>query len=181
MTKLITYQYLRQETDISQNVDNERLDNPIKRAQEDLKFLLGTAFYEQIESQFTANTLSTDNDSLFDPYIKKFLAFQAYEYYISRSDFYESRTGLRRFNEENSELLSDSRFGDFIRTCKEWTQKQKGYMLTFIKQEQRIDSSKYSLYRDCGDKIGTGFHITAVTAKRKESNDINRRIILNGD
>ncbi len=181
MSKLITYQYLRQETDISQNVDNKSLDNPIKRAQDMLSFLFGKAFYEQIETQFDSNNLSTDNDALFDPYIKKFLAWQAYEFYLVKANVYETRTGFRQFTDENSEVASDVVMGNIIKDAKQWTQFYKGEMLSYIKQQQRIDSSKYPLYRDCGDKVGSGFHITAITVRDKTNRKINRQTDLNGD
>ena len=165
MNKLITYAYFREETDVSQNVDDKVLDNPIKRAQSTLKFLLGTAFYNEIETQFLAGTLTTANDALFDPYIKKFLAWQAYEHYATRANIYESRTGFRQFRDDNSDIASPDIMANIIREAKQWTQFYKGEMLTFIKQEQRIDTSKYPLYRDCGDKVGTGFHITSIRKK----------------
>lgn len=178
MTKLITYAYLRGETDISQNVDNEKLDNPIKRAQDMVKFVLGKAFYEEIEGQFP-DSLSTDNDALFDPYIKKFLAWQAYEFYIIKANVYESRTGFREFSDENSTIASNDIMGNLVKDAKQWTQFYKGEMLTFIKQQRRADSTKYPLYRECGDRIGTGFHITSITAKDRTSQNINRKIYNN--
>lgn len=179
MSKLITYQYLREECDISQNVDNKKLDNPIKRAQDMVKFVLGKAFYEEIETEFLASTLSTDNDALFDPYIKKFLAWQAYEFYIERANVYESRTGLRQFEEENSSIASDVTMGNIIKMAKQWTQFYKGEMLTFITQQRQLDSTKYDKYRDCGNRSGSGFHITSITARDKSSRRINTKIESN--
>jgi hypothetical protein len=181
MTKLITYAYFRQETDISQNVENKNLDNPIKRAQDVLKFILGKAFYEEIEGQVSAETLTTDNEDLYDPYIKKFIAWQAYEFYAIRANVYESRSGFRQFSEENSEIANETIMSNIIKDAKQWTQFYKGELLTFIKQQQRIDSRKYPLYRDCGDKQGNGFHITAITKRDKTSQNINTQILRNGD
>lgn len=165
MSNLITYNFMREETRISNNIDDTTLDNPIKRAQKILKFLLGTAFYEEIEDQHETTYFSTDNDALFDPYIKAFLAWQAYEFYAIRANVYESRTGFRQFREDNSDVASPEFMANVIRDAKQWTQFYKGEMLTFIKQQQRIDTSKYPLYRDCGDKVGTGFHITSIRKK----------------
>lgn len=180
MTKLITYQYLRKQTDISQNVDDDKLDNPILRAQDMLEFILGKAFYEEIEGQFPSS-LSSDNDSLFDPYIKKYLAWQAYEFYLIKANVYESRTGIRLYSEENSEIASETIMSNLIKDAKQWTQFYKGEMLTYIKQQQRIDSSKYPLYKDCYNKEGNGFHITAITKKDNTNSKINRQILLNGE
>lgn len=179
MSLFISYDYLKDETAISDNIDNKVLKNPIYRAQEVLKFLLGTAFYESIESQVDSTYFTDDDDALFDPYIKKFLAWQAYENYIIRANIYESRTGLRQFREENSDIASEVVMSNLIKDAKQWTQFYKGQMLTFIKQEQRIDTTKYPLYRDCGEKTGTGFHITAITKKDNTNSLINKRLFNN--
>jgi hypothetical protein len=181
MTKLITYAFFRQETDVSQNVENKNLDNPIKRAQDVLSFVLGKAFFEEIQTQVLAETLTADNDALYDPYIKKFIAWQAYEFYAIRANVYESRSGFRQFSEQNSEIANETIMSNIIKDAKQWTQFYKGEMLTFIKQQKRIDENKYPLYRDCGSRQGNGFHITAVTKKDKSSSKINRRILLNGE
>jgi hypothetical protein len=182
MTLLITYGYFRDETNVSQNFDDKIITNPIQRAQNTLSFLIGKAFYNEIVEEFeSVDFVTGDNGSLFDPYIKQYLAWQAYEYYLIRSDFYESRTGLRKFNDENSEILPATEKADYIRSVKQWVAEYKGQMLMYIKQEQRIDPSKYPLYRDCGEKQGSGFHITAITAKDNRSKNINRIIRNNGD
>jgi hypothetical protein len=181
MATLITYAYFRSETNVSANIDDSTIDNPIDRAQEMVKFILGRAFYDQIITQWNNGTpaWSADNEDLYDPYIKKFLAWQAYEFYLIRANVYESRTGVRTYSEENSGLASEIQMSNLIKDAKQWAQFYKGEILMYIKQEQRITPAKYPLYRDCGEKVGSGFHITAITAKDKTSAKINRDIFLN--
>ena len=178
MTKLITYQYLRLESDISQNVEDKTLDNPIRRAMDMLSFVLGRTFYDEIVGQFP-NSFSTDNGALFDPYIKKFLAWQAYEFYLIKANVYESRTGIRQFSDENSTIADETIMGNLIKDAKQWTQFYKGEMVNYIKRQQKLDSSKYPLYRECGDRVGNGFHITAITARDKRRKRIDDKTYYN--
>jgi len=53
MNRLITYAYLKEETDISTLVEPKDLDNPIKWAQDQLAFQLGQQFYNEIYTQAT--------------------------------------------------------------------------------------------------------------------------------
>jgi hypothetical protein len=180
---MISYEYFRSETNVSQNIDDSTIHNPINRAHEMLKFILGTAFYEEIVTQWNDGqpSWSTDNEALYDPYIMKFLAWQAYEFYAIRANVYESRSGFRQFSEQNSEIANETIMSNIIKDAKQWTQFYKGEMLTFIKQQRRVDANKYPLFRDCSSVQGNGFHITSVTKKNKTSSTINRRIILNGE
>jgi hypothetical protein len=57
--KLINYQYLRNEVDISQNVSDDELDNPIKRAQEMLEMVIGNALYDELQTEFPNLSISS--------------------------------------------------------------------------------------------------------------------------
>lgn len=176
MTKLISYAYFKQETDISQNIDESKLDNPIKNAHRQLKFLIGTDFYNQIVSQFPSS-FTTDNMSFFDPYVKQFLAWQAYEYYIIKANFAETASGFRVYKEENSDVATDKQMGELIRIAKETSQLYKGEMITFLVTAQNADSTKYPLYTDkCYKSFGTGFHISKISKKDKTNADINKEL-----
>jgi hypothetical protein len=166
MSKLITYAYLRQETDISPNVDNAKLDNPIKNAQDRLRALICPAFYDQLVSQnaTTPKTLSTDNEAFYTPYVIQYLAWQAYEFYIVKANTHETRTGVRVFREENSEPASDKIMGEQIALAKRQTQFYKEQMIDFLRTSQKNDSTKYPLYTLTGTKTtGSGFGISAVS------------------
>jgi len=181
MALLITYSYLRTETDIDQNINNKDLDNPIKRAEDQLKFMLGTAFYDQLVSQNDAESLSADNQALYDPYVKKYLAWQAYQYWLIKSPVYATKIGMRQFREDNSDPASDKIMGEMIRDAKEATQGYKGALLSFLKAQQTEDTSKYPLYTN-KDKtaMAGGFHVTAITNKDRKSAEINRELYSNG-
>ena len=182
MNKLITYAYLKEETDISQVVDNVKLDNPIKNAQDRLKALIGVSFYNQIEAQVitTPKTLSTANLTLFDPYVKQFLAWQAYLFYLPKSNTYETRTGTRTFKEENSDPASDKIMGEQIAMAKQQAIFYRDTMINFLNSAKRASSSNYPLYTVTAcTPTGQGLGIQAVrkfsTVNRKIDNSIRNQ------
>jgi len=62
MAKLINYQYVKIETDISQNVPETELDIPIKRSQEMLEMVIGPALVAELVSEYP--NFSTANVTL---------------------------------------------------------------------------------------------------------------------
>lgn len=176
MAKLITHAYLRTECDISQNVDDKSLDNRIKWAQDSLRMLLGTTFYNEIETQYTAKTLTSDNTALFDPYIKQFVAWQAYEYYLTHANYSHTRTGLRKHLDDVSEVISDKYMGEVLAFSKNKTAYYRGEMLSYLKQQQYADQSKYPLYdAGCNTNYGTGgVQISAISKRNKSYSEIER-------
>lgn len=158
MAKLINYQYLKTETDISQNVPETELDNPIKRSEEMLEMVIGNALYLELTGQ---NPNFTGANITLMPYVKKFLAWQAYQFWLPKANFKTHNSGLRVHREDNSDPATDSQMATLIRDAKMWGQTQKEKLVQYL--EDNHDS--YPLYAyDCGPnkKTGTGFHITAV-------------------
>lgn len=181
--KLISSAYVKGECEISKEVDASDLDNPIKQAQDRLKFLLGRRFYDEIYSQGTTTptSFSSDNSSFFDPYVKQFLAHQAYELYLIKSVAMTQRTGLRVQKSETDDPASDSVVNLFIGTAKETTQFYKGQMINYLLEQQENDSTKFPLYdADCDNNKFGGSGITPVGKISTKNLDITNRIIFNG-
>lgn len=185
MSKLITAAYLKAECDIDTNIPNVDFDNPIKWAQDRLRFLLGKRFYDEIFSQGTTTptSFSSDNSALFDPYVKQFLAWQAHEFFVVKSTAARMRSGLRIQTSEVDEPAPSDVVNLHIKTAKEQTQFYKGEMINYILQEQENDSTKFPLYEDdCNsNKFGTGFGITGVTKISTSQKEFNRTFEDNGD
>lgn len=172
MSKFITYAYFRKECDIDNNVEDKVIDNPIKRAQETLRMILSESFYTEINTQFDANSLTTVNTSLFDPYIKQYVAWQAYEYWLEKANFNFTRSGVRVHTDESSEVATDKSMGELLRAAKQTTQLYKGLMMTYLKD----NSTNYPLYSDCGSKrFGSGFHITSISRENPTQSQIDNK------
>lgn len=165
MTKLINYQYLRNEVDISQNIPDKELDNPIKRAQEMLEMLIKTPLYNELISQYP-NSFSLENTTLM-PYVQKFLAWQAYQFWIPKANFKDTKSGFRIMQEDNSVAATEKDMATLIRDIKMWAQTQKEKLVQFLED----NSNNYPLYEEhcnTSKRTGTGFHITSVGGHSKD-------------
>lgn len=159
MAKLINYQYLKLETDISQNVPESELDNPIKRSQEMLEMIIGASLVAEIVSQ-NPNTLTAVNATLMT-YIKPFLAWQAYQFWLPKANFKTHASGVRVHEEDNSRAANEAEMANLIRDAKMWCQTKKEKLVSFLED----NCATYPLYDcECGstNRTGTGFHITGV-------------------
>jgi hypothetical protein len=165
--KLINYQYLRNECDISQNVPDKELDNPIKRSHEMLQMIIGDDLYAELETQYgtTPQSFSVANTTLLT-YIYKFLAWQAYQFWTVKANVKDTRAGFRIHKEDNSDPASDKQLAEIIRDAKMWAQTQKEKMVSFLDDNY----TDYPLWEyNCGTnkRTGTGFHITSVGKKHE--------------
>lgn len=161
MAKLINYQYLKTETDISQNVPEAELDNPIKRSEEMLAMVIGDDLYNELVSQ---NPTFTGANIALMPYVKKFLAWQAYQFWLPKANFKTHNSGIRVHREDNSDPASDQQMANLIRDAKMWCQTQKERLVQYLEDNY----TSFPLYDEtCNNnkRTGTGFHITAVGTK----------------
>lgn len=158
MAKLINYQYLRLEVDISQNVPDSELDNPIKRSEEMLEMVIGTSLYSELVTQNP--TFTGANITLYN-YVKKFLAWQAFQFWLPKANFKSHKSGMRVHREDNSDPASDQQMANLIRDAKMWCETKKEQMVQYLEDNHE----SFPLYNySCGPnkRTGTGFHITAI-------------------
>lgn len=178
MINLIPLAYLNEACFLSLNVDDKKYQMVLKIAQDTLKSVLGEEFYEEIESEYEGNTLSDDNESLYEGYIKDFLAWQTYFYYLIFANLDSTPTGLREFNDENSSIVSDVKMYAVEKNVMEFVNRYKYSMINFLKLEQEKDSSKYPLF-DSKCDYGFNFGITSVDKKSDALFKVNKSIITN--
>jgi hypothetical protein len=163
MAKLINYQYLKTETDISQNVPESELDNPIKRSQEMLEMVIGSDLYTELESQHPNFTGA--NIALM-VYVKKFLAWQAYQFWLPKANFKTHNSGVRVHEEDNSRAATSEEMATLIKDAKTWCQTQKEKLVQYL-DDNYTDFPLYEYNCSTNKRTGTGFHITAVGTKHK--------------
>lgn len=181
MSKLITYAYMKAETDISSAIEDSKLDNPIKRAQERVRALLGESLYNLLLTQNATTPTSFDaENTLLMPYVREFIAWQAYEIYLSKATTAQTRIGLRTLKEDNSDPISEKVLGDQLSLAKQDVQLKKQAMLNFLISAQRASSSAYSTYVYDGSlTAGNGFGITAISKEDTVNFKINEAIRTN--
>lgn len=166
MANLIPIAYLNEVCFLSLNVDDKKYQAALDEAQDDLLEILGGQFYEQIDTQYSTNptSFSPDNETLYEDYIKKYLAWQTYINYIGFANNDSTPTGIRKFIDANSEILTGVEMYALEKKINAKVQKYKGKMINFLRLEQEKDSTKYPLYHHrCKEDFSFG--ITSITKK----------------
>lgn len=165
LDKLITYAYLREENDIPQNLPDAEFEKLIYEGQETLRMLMGDEFYQSYLATYKAGPLTGVDLALYDPYIKQYIARQAYQYWTVHANFKPTRAGFRVHTEENSVVATDIQMATIIKDAKEKAQYYKELLLGFLNSHY----ADYPLYQQsCRSNLaGNGFHISAVSNKHK--------------
>lgn len=166
MISLIPIAYLNEVCFLSLATDDKKYKAASEEAHDDLAEILGGEFYDQIYTQYHTNpkTLSADNTTLYQDYIKKYLAWQTNLNYIGFENSDSTPTGRRKFLDANSELLSGVEMYALEKKINGKVEKYKGKMINFLRLEQEKDSTKYPLYHyRCKENFSFG--ITSVTKK----------------
>lgn len=162
---LIDFAYLKEQVDIPQNISNSDLEGKLSRAQEMLRMLLGDAFYRDLLSNYKAGTLSEAYTALYDPYVKQFLAWQAYQYFSVTANYNVTPGGYRVHTEANSVVASDIQMAIIIKDIKQQAQFYKDFMVSYLDEH----ATDYPLYNvSCGtSRTGNTFHISAVKNRHR--------------
>ena len=176
MTAILDLDYLNTACFLSLNTDDKKYNMVLYMAQQELEQILGREFYEEIETDYPNYT--GDNATLYTNYIKDYLAWQTYYYYLKFANAEATPTGIREFNDENSSVLSDVKLYSFEKNVLEAAVRYKNRMINYIKEQQIRDSTKFPLYESkCQD--GFSFAISAIDKRSDSLVKVNKSIITN--
>lgn len=180
MSLLIPIAYIQEQCLLSNNIDEKKFVVALEMAQEDLQDALGKEFFEEIQTQYSANTLSADNNAVYDDYIKKYLAWQSNYHFIGHAQEDSTPTGFRQHNDENSTLISDVALWGKEKKTLDRANKHKYRMINYLKLEQSKDSTKYPLY-SASCKTSMSFAISAIDKDGRADSllRVNKSIIDN--
>lgn len=176
MTIIFDLTYLNTACFLSLNTDDRKYKPHVIMAQKDLREILGAEFYAQIESQYPS--YSGDNLTLYNNYIKDFLAWQTYAYYLGMSQADSTPTGERSFNDENSALLADVQLYSREKNVKNYAKRFRDDIINYLRITQSNDSTKFPLWTDTC-KTEYSFGITAIDKKSDGLVKVNKAIITN--
>lgn len=182
MKFLIPQAYLNEACFLSLNIDEKKFKMVLKLAQEDLRDILGSEFYDQIETQYDAlnDTFTTANATLYEDYLKDFLAWATYHRHLGFSQSDSTATGERSFNDENSTLLTDVALFSKEKNVLSMVTRYQNKIINYIENEQSKVSTAFPLFRGC--KKGTfGWGISGIerNSHKDQIFSINKAITSN--
>jgi hypothetical protein len=178
MIKLIPNSYLNEACFLSLNADDKKYEIVLKDAQMDLEDILGQEYYTEITTQYRAKTFTAPNNTLYEDYLKDFLAWQTFYHYLKFSNVDMTPTGAREFSEDNSTIIADVKMYSLEKNVLNKATRYKFRMLNFLKNEQAKDSTAYPLYKaKCMDQVS--FTITAIDKSSDKLIKVNKAINTN--
>lgn len=178
MIDLIPMSYLNEACFMSLNTDDKKYRMVLKMAQDYLKDVLGREFFDEIMAQYTANTLTSDNSTLYEDYIKDYLAWQTYFYYMKFANVDATPTGVRTFTDANSSIADDVKMYSLEKNILDRANFYKFNLINFINESQSNDSGKYPLYESkCRGEMS--FAITSISSCDDTLFRVHKNIISN--
>lgn len=183
---LIPLAYINEATFVSSNIDEKKMKPSLVEAQIDLRALLGAEFYEEIETQYAPSndTFTTANSTLYEDYIKDFLAWSTYFYSLGFSQVESTPTGERSFSDENSALATDLQLFSKEKNIKRMADKFKSAMIDFLRLNQLRYSQgvsgayEFAKWEDkCKEEFQFGF--SAISRENDEIFYVNKAVTVN--
>ena len=116
----ITLQELKRKSIIDGNVDTDKLIQFVEVAQDTIiQNYLGTKLYNTLQTQVINSTLTTDNTTLLNTYIKPMLIWYTQATYLPYAAYQISNGGVFKHNSENSTSVSESEITKLTRHATE--------------------------------------------------------------
>lgn len=139
----ITLKELKRKSIIDGNVDQDKLIQFVEVAQDTyIQTQLGTKLYDRLQFEVINNSLTTDNTTLVDDYLKPMLVWYSQATLIPYIAFQISNGGIYKHRSDNSDSASlreiESLADDAKQKAEFYTQRFLGYM--------NENSEKYPLY-----------------------------------
>lgn len=159
MKLLIPLAYLNEACFLSLNIDEKKFKMVLKLAQEDLRQILGPEFYAEIETQYSAtnDTFTTANATLYEDYLKDYLAWATYLKHLGFSQSESTPTGERQFKDDSSEILTDLAMFGKEKNVKAQVSIYKNNIINYLRLQQSILSTNFPLWKNtCDNDFGWG-------------------------
>tara|TARA_B100001059_G_scaffold62525_1_gene58410 strand:+ start:2134 stop:2631 length:498 start_codon:yes stop_codon:yes gene_type:complete len=116
----ITLEELKRKSIIDGNVDTDKLIQFVEVAQDTvIQNYLGTKLYNTLQTQVIGSSLSTDNATLVNTYIKPMLIWYTQATYLPYAAYQISNGGIYKHNSENSNSVSESEITKLTRHATE--------------------------------------------------------------
>jgi hypothetical protein len=172
--KLINFAYLKNEVDVPQNIQSAEFDHKIYRAQERLRMIMGDAFYQDFLTTYklagSPFASSANYLALYSPYVKQFIAWQAFVYWTVEVQYKPTASGYRVMSEDNSVAATEDQMSIMIKDRKQ----QAEYYANLLTDFLNSNYENYPLYENsCRKSSSNSFHISAVRRKHYHEHNCN--------
>lgn len=130
-------------TTINNNISDEFILTLIEIEQKKvIRPILGYSFYNEIQLQVSGDTLTSDNEIIYDDYLKLILAYSVYKRLIVDMTYQLENAGLRKKYSDVSESADPSELSYVRKMIQEDLDFYKTELVKYVQQ----NVSKYPLY-----------------------------------
>lgn len=161
-TLFISQEDFKDRVDLSDNVLSKYIIPNIAMVQDRyIRKIICKDFYDELITQIDGGTLTADNQTLVDDYIKPAMVFRSYSRYLPTANTFSTPAGFRRFRDDNSESAEAADMQASINQANSDSNFYEKELYDFL--ENNLDD--YPTYRDnckCAKKVLSGFKITSI-------------------
>ena len=167
MDTLIDIGILKEHTPTSYNLDGQWINGMIEYSEwEHIRSCLGTAFYNELVTQVNTQTLTVDNQSLYDNFLSATVAwFVLYESAFFIHTRAENK-GITQNTDDKSVEASGNTVGAYKKTALKHAESRREQLLTYLKDNNAL----YPLYdienSSCHNNGNCGYHYSLYFPKR---------------
>lgn len=174
MKYLIPLSYLNEACALSLNIEEKKFKMVLKIAQEDLRDILGSEYYSEIETQYapSGDTFTTANATLYEDYLKDYLAWATYHRFLGFSQSDSTPTGEREFADDSSTILSGVKLLSKEKNVENMVSRYRDRIINYLRLERSKVSTAFPLWVD-SYKNTFGWGISSIERDRENDSLIS--------
>lgn len=171
MKPMLELSYLKEACSLSGNVEENTYKANLKLAEKELRHVLGSEFYAELQSQSQDDSFTAINRTLYNDYVKDFLAWQTYFFYLGFAQSHSTPTGIREFNDDNSSIVADVKLYSLEKNVRKQAVDCKWEIINYLRLEREKDPSAFPKWVDsCREEFS--FAISGITRNTTRDNII---------
>ena len=131
---IVTFAQIKEVTGLAKVVDESRKITPfLTEAEEELKKMLGTTLYAEVEAALPGFTGEPDLETLFDDYIKRPLCWRTLQYAYPRLYAEPTANGVHLVGDTNYAAVDSRTLAQQIAVCRDFADQGYERMLKYLK------------------------------------------------
>jgi hypothetical protein len=147
---LITLSDVSDRLKISSSLELEDFRPYIILAQElYLSKILCKDFYDEIIQEYQDDSFSTENQTLYDEYIKKALVYRAYACYLAEANIHVKNSGLRTFIEDDSADKDSKSIYSMVRAYEQRADSYENFLKEYLEDNASTFPTYYANCNSC--------------------------------
>ena len=130
--QLITKNEIIKKCDLSKVADDSKVNVCIRQAMNSLRAVLCRDFFNELITEFNAETYTGLNETLVEDFIRPYLSWLAYEIYALLGQQTDTKAGFREHLDDDSQPVTDQRLKSLEKNAYGQSEFYKSLMLEYL-------------------------------------------------